>query len=238
MTLIRTVLLAFLLAIGLPAWCEEGPPAGNAQDTSGTQLMNDGYRLLMTGKPKEAIKLFEQVAASYEDRFKDDNAKFFSARTQPETLMYLMEAAASKNSAKVVSQNWAYAYYLKAYALVELGNFTDAKPSLERALALSPRNAQFLAELGNIYQREKDWKSALETFELAEAAAKEFSPPNMKNVELSRAWRGQGFVHIEQNRLDDAEKLYLRCLELDKNDAKALNELRYIEKLRQKQSTQ
>ncbi|MGE5490300.1 MAG: tetratricopeptide repeat protein [Actinomycetota bacterium] len=237
MMLIRTALLVVLLAIGLPAWCEESPAAGNTQDTSGTQQINDGYRLLITRKPREAIEIFERVAASYEERFKDDNARFFSARTQTESLVYLMETAASKKgSAKVVSANWAYAYYLKAYALVELGNIAEAKPSLERALALSPRNSQFLAELGNIYQREKDWKSAQGTFELAEAAAKEFSPPDVKNVELSRAWRGLGYVYIEQNRLDDAEGMYRRCLELDKNDARALNELRYIEKLRLKQS--
>lgn len=152
--------------------------------------------------------------------------------------MYLAEVANAKTgSAKVVSANWAYAYYLKAYALLELGRLSEARSNLERALALSPRNSQFLSELGNFYQRERNWTQALQTFQLAEAAAKEFSPLNAKNIELSRAWRGIGFVYVEQNRFEEAEKIYQQCLELDKNDTRAANELRYVRNLKAKQSS-
>ena len=112
--------------------------------------------------------------------------------------------------------------------------FSKATESLEHALALSPRNSKFLSERVNIYQREKNWSMALQTFQLAETAAKEFAPPDTKNMELSLAWRGIAYVLVEQNRLDEAEKMYQQCLELDKNDPRAMNELRYIRSLKAK----
>jgi hypothetical protein len=47
--------------------------------------------------------------------------------------------------------------------------------------------------------------------------------------------RGIGYTLIEQNRLDEAEKIYHQCLELNRNDSKAMDELRYIEGLKKRQ---
>lgn len=151
--------------------------------------------------------------------------------------MYLAEAAKEQKNTTVLSANWAYAYFLKAYALQELGRLPEAKVLLERAISLSPRNAQFLSELGSIFQREKNWPKALQTYKTAESSAREFSPPNTKDVELAAAWRGIAYILVEQNQLDDAEKLYRQCLELNKNDAKASNELRYVLGLKAKQAS-
>lgn len=233
----------YALAIGLmalisfPGWCQDGQSSPQDGDGVAAQMLADGTRLVQARNLTEAVQLFDKVIASYEERFNDEKTRFFCARSPVESLMYLAETANAKTgNAKVVSVNWAYAYYLKAYALLELGRVPEAKLNLERALALSPRNAQFLSELGNVYQRERNWPQALQTFQLAEAAAKEFSPPNVKNGELSRAWRGVGFVYVEQSRLDEAEKIYLQCLELDKNDTKAASELAYVRNLKVKQS--
>jgi hypothetical protein len=66
-------------------------------------------------------------------------AKFYSARNPAETLFYTLDAANSnKGSATVVSGNWSYAYYLKAYALLDLGRVSEAKVQLQRAVTLSP----------------------------------------------------------------------------------------------------
>lgn len=46
-----------------------------------------------------------------------------------------------------------------------------------------------------------------------------------------------GYALVELKRLDEAEKMYRQCLELDKNDSKASNELRYIQNLKAKQGT-
>ncbi len=211
-------------------------PTEDVQEAKAAQSIADGVRLLRSGKPNEAIPIFSQLAADYEIRFNDGNTRYFSARNQVETLLYLATAANEKTgNASVVTPNWAYSYYLTAYALAELGRIPEAKASLDRALKLSPRNSQFLSELGNLYQREKNWQSALQAFQRAESAARETSPEHARNLELSRAWRGIGYVYVEQGRLDDAERIYRQCLELNRNDTAASKELLYVQALRDKQ---
>lgn len=99
--------------------------------------------------------------------------------------MYLLKAGNTKTSAKVVSANWAYAYYLKAYSLLKLGRISEAKSLLERATALSPRNSQFPSEIGNIYQRERNWPKALESAGGHGALADKFPP---------KRWTGKEWV--------------------------------------------
>jgi tetratricopeptide (TPR) repeat protein len=235
MTVLRTTLFLLILLCTSPGWAlDRSSPADD--DAKLAQQLDKGTQLLSSGKPREAIVYFDKVASAYEGKFRDSKAVFYCARWQVESLMYLLEAAKEKKGkTQVVSPNWAYAYYYKAYSLLDLGHVSEAKALLERAIALSPRNSQFLSELGHCYQLEKNWPMALQTFQSAEAAAGEFSPPEMKNNELSRALRGIGYSLIEQNRLDEAEKIYRQCLEINKNDSKAMNELRYIEGLKARQ---
>jgi Flp pilus assembly protein TadD len=55
---------------------------------------------------------------------------------------------------------------------------------------------------------------------------------------MSRAMRGVGFAVgfalIELGRLDEAEKKFRQCLDLDKGDKKAIAELNYLQNLREK----
>lgn len=232
---LRTILSVFLIFTALTGWCGAAETKEvNEKDMAG--FLQEGIKLLNTRNADGAIPYFDRVIGAYETRYAD-NTRFFAARNQQETLAYLLKAATDKKNAQVVSPAWAYAYYYKAYALLEKSDIAAAKSFLEQAVALSPYNSQFLSELAYIYQIEKNWPQALTLFQQAETAAQSFSPPDLHNNELARAWRGQAYVYIEQGRLEEAQKLYHQCLELDKNDATALHELGYIEKLRAQRST-
>lgn len=223
-----------------PPAAEAAPAAvRNPEDVALEQQLVQGVGLMRSGRPAQAITdHFDKVIAAFALRFKDDTRKFYTARWHMDSLAYMLEAATSreepKRGAVVVSSLWSDAWYLKGYALVELRRIGEAKSALESALALAPRNSQYLGELGNLYLGLRDWPSAFATFEKAEAAAREFSPPEVKNAELSRAWRGMGYVYIEQNRLDEAEKMYLQCMDLDRNDQRAKGQLNYIASVRAK----
>lgn len=223
------------------SWAADEPSASqlpSKEEAQQFQLLSDGVALLKGAKPQAAIDgYFDKIIDYYQAKYKGAGQKIFSARTPQEGFLYLAEGANKNvNTLVLPSTTWATAYFTKAYALAELGRIAEAKESLERALALSPRNSQYLSELGNIYQRQKNWPMAIQTFQLAEAAAREFSPADLKNMELSRAWRGLAYVYAEQNRLDEAEKIYQQCISLDPNDSKAKAELRYVQQLRSKQS--
>ncbi|WP_439892923.1 tetratricopeptide repeat protein (plasmid) [Ralstonia sp. 25C] len=226
------VVVAALLA-SLSVWAQN-PSSINPDDARNAQLVQEGAQLAKAHRPAEAIDTFDKVTGFYESAYRNETGRLYSARTQPEALMYLLEAANAKTSAKIVSSNWAYAYYLKAYAMIELNRMDEAKVTLQRAIDMSPHNAQFRTEMGGVYQREKNWPMAITSFETAERDAREFSAPNIKNTELARAWRGLAYVYVEQNRLDEAEALYRKCLELDANDTRAASELRYLQAQRAK----
>lgn len=215
-----------------PAQAPQAATAPNPEDLALMQQLQASAQLLQSGQPARAITDLDKIIAAYELRYKGEKARLYTGRWQMESLMYLLEAANSKEEPKqnaiVVSQLWSDALYLKAYALIELRRPAEARGALEAALAMAPRNAQYLGELGNLYLGQRNWPQALKIFEQAEAAAKEFSPPDVKNKELSRAWRGIAYVYVEQGRWDDAEKIYLQCLELDRNDRRAQNELNYV----------
>jgi Flp pilus assembly protein TadD len=221
--------MALLVVVGGPAWTQGTAVPQTAEDAKAMQLLEEGERLVKAKRPSDAIPYFDQAAALYQSRYKDRNVKYYSARTQTEKLFYMVGAALSDKprGAVAVSSNWGYAYYLKGYALIDLGRPGEAKLELLRAASLSPQNSQFLSELGHVYQLEKNWTLAMDMFRRAEKAA-EFSPDQVRNAELARAWRGIGYVLVELGRLNEAEAMYRKCLELDKNDANAQRELAFV----------
>lgn len=242
--------LAFWLFSAFPAFSQTTAPnepsqaaaATNPEDVALGQQLTAGMQLLQLRQPDRAITdYFDKVIAAYELRYKDEKFRPYTGRTRVERLLYLLQAANAKEEPKrgavIVAQHWSDAWYLKGYALVELKRPAEARSALEAALALAPRNSQYLGELGTVYLGQRDWPQAQKIFEQAEAAAKEFSPPEVKNKELSRAWRGLGYVYVEQGRWDDAEQIYLKCLELDRNDRRAQNELNYVRAQRPAQRT-
>ncbi|MFZ6746709.1 tetratricopeptide repeat protein [Undibacterium sp. JH2W] len=235
MRLLINLLISSSLILLPPAWAQENKGAVN-DEAPYLQVLNEGATLIKAGKAKEAIPYFDKVIARYEDKYRDSKQTIFCARSPTEALAYLLEAAnQAKGSAMVLSANWADAYYLKAYVLVSLGQFAQARSVLAHAIALSPANFQYQAELGHIYQQEKNWDLALSSFQLAETNARTYSAPATHNAEIAQAMRGKAYVLVEQGKLDEAEQVYLQCLELDKNDVRARNELTYVQGLKSKQ---
>jgi Tfp pilus assembly protein PilF len=189
--------------------------------------------LVSRGKSAESIPILDEIIAAEENGHKDEKRMMFAARTLTETLIYTSIAAEQNKSAVVFDDTWASAYWLKGFAMVDVGRGEEAKVYFDKAVALAPMNSQYLAERGEWFKSRKDWANAYRDFETASTAAA-FSPDNGKSFEQRRAWRGMAFVRTEQGRLDEAEKLLRKCLELDPSDDNAKHELGYIASLRQK----
>lgn len=210
-------------------------PELTEEDAKLGQVLVTGTGLVKAKRQSEAIFLYyDRVASVYEAKYKDRNTEYYAARSLIELMAYMTKAAVSGKTAMGVSMNWSSAYFLKAYALIDLSRPAEAKAPLDRALALSPDNAHFLAELGYFHQLRKDWPAAMATFKKAESAAATSSPEEVRNIDLARAWRGMGYVLVETGRIAEAEALYRKCLELDQNDAGAKHELQYIASLKTK----
>jgi tetratricopeptide (TPR) repeat protein len=215
----------------------DNPPTASARadETEQQQHVDAAAKLLQERKPAEAIDGLDKVIAHFEALRKEKTDLAYCARSPAESLVYLLKATVDKTPASVYGPAWCDAYFLRGYALIELGRTAEARAALERAVQLAPREAHYRSELADVYAREKNWNEALAAFDASAKVAEESVEKERKNAELGRALRGKGFVLVELGRLDEAEAMYRRCLALDPADKKAMNELRYVQSRQQKQ---
>jgi tetratricopeptide (TPR) repeat protein len=211
----------------------ENTAALRENDAKQLQVVNAGGLLLREHRPAEAIEDFDKVISSYETMGAGSDTAAYCGRSPKESLFYLVQAEKDKKSAIVLGTTWCDAYYLRAYALTELGRNDEARASLEQAVRMAPNNAHYRSELANLHASEKNWKEALAMFDVATRLAEEFSPEERRIPELGRALRGKGFVLVELGRLDEAEMIYRKCLEINPADDAAMKELRYVQSRRQ-----
>jgi tetratricopeptide (TPR) repeat protein len=205
------------------------------------KLVLEGQTLARDRKqPRAAIEKCDKVIAAYKAAYGNRKVKIYCARSPAESAGYLFMAATGLPGtsgkgydAIVLSSTWSDAYYMKAYALQDMGRIAEAKSALKQALELSPWDSYCWSELGSIYQVEKNWPKAKEYFEEAEAQAQK-SPDDIKARDLARARRGVGYVLVEMGKLNEAEKKYQQCLAANPKDTKAAQELEYVRGLRAK----
>lgn len=233
----KLLLALFFMTVGL-AWAES-----TDQDAAQFAKLVEARQHFQAKKPQEALRLVEEVIAAYARLYRDENAQLYCARTQLETLRYLVghSAAAEKETtastrkpAKVVSSNYADAFYMRSYAFVELSRIADAEQSLQKAIELSPENSQYLSELAYLLQLEKKWEASLELFGRSAEAARTYSPEELKIGEITRALRGQGYCLVEMGRWEEAEAKYQESLKLNPDDRASQGELKYIAQLKAK----
>lgn len=188
------------------------------------------YELIKAGKGEDAFTILDALIARSEKQYANDRRQIFSSRSLGESLIYTSLSQKIGKDVLVLNEDWATAHFLKGFALIDMNRSAEAKPQLDRAIALAPMNAQFLNERGEWYKSHKDWAKAYADFESASTAA-DFSPEDIKDHDKARALRGMGFVKIEMNELKEAKKLFKQSLKLEPNSSIARSELQYIESL-------
>lgn len=212
----------------------ETPPFDPEKDPHIGVLLSEANNLAANKKPEQAIEKCDKVIQVFTNYYQDRSEKVYCARSTAERLGYLAQAALDKRKAVVLSPAWAEAYFLKGYCMQELSRLPEAKENLLQALALSPFSSQYLSELGSILQLEKDWSEAKRVFKQAQDHSR-LSPADLMASELGRGRRGFAYCLIEEGDLNSAEEIYYECLKADPKDARARNELRYIQSLRAKE---
>jgi tetratricopeptide (TPR) repeat protein len=201
------------------------------KDLQTPKFLEEARTLIDGKKTQAAIEKCEKVIALFKAHYANTKEKIYCARTSAESLGYLLKAAAEKHNAIALSSTWSDAYFMKGYALQEIGRMAEAKSAVQQAVELSPWSSHYLSELGNIYELEKNWAKAKEIFEAAEEHAP-LAPDEAKVDELGRARRGIAYVLVELGKLDEAEKKYQQCLKDNPNDTKATAELEYVRGLK------
>lgn len=190
---------------------------------------------ISAGNVVNAMAMLDPVLAEYDALYPESDGRAMMCDMPDEGWAAAGTAGllTGKNELVLVTSTWCTALWAKGYTLVDVKRIDQALPYLERAVAMAPEHSHYLSELGYAYQALRLWDKSYAAYERAAKGAESYEG-DKRNAEISRAWRGMGFVLIELGKLDEAEALFNKCLELDPDDAKARNELDYIAEQRAK----
>lgn len=227
--------LPIVAVILLLVVCLQAAEADDA--TAQSKHLQAALQLLGEGNADKALREeITPVIEHFEAKYARESRQVFCARTTTERLAYLLGASTTSKpvGAVAIGPEWATAYFMKAYALIELDRLSEARTNLTLALKLSPQNSQFLSELAHLYQREKKWAESQKLFIEAEACARAYSPEDVKTAELTRALRGQGYNLVELEKYGEAEAKYRECLKVNPKDQTALAELDHLKTLQER----
>jgi len=109
------------------------------------------------------------------------------AQSQTEAAIYVATGVVESQRITIVGPVWGDAYHLKAYALIELGRLDDARGVLSADCDLAAQ-CTVLGSSTRVQTENNGRKPSRP--QVAEEAAREVSPPQLRSRELARSMRG------------------------------------------------
>lgn len=141
-----------------------------------------------------------------------------------------------KTDTVAVAADICSAYFVKGFALIDLGKRDEALPNFEMAVQMDPDNQHYLNELGEWYKAGRDWHKSLSIFTKASDTT-DFSIAALEDKKQSaeilnamrcRSYRGIAFNHVELGNWKEARSAIDKCLKLIPDDPRSNQELQYI----------
>lgn len=200
------------------------------------------YDAIHKKKPAEAINEVEKIIKRFETSMVNDSV-YRCTSAPADTLATLMGAAImadkgenGKDTTTAVSNNICSAYFLKGFALIDLGKHEEALPSLKLAVEMDPDNQHYLNELGEWHKTKRNWQKSLEIFTRASETTDmsialmddKIQSSQISNSMLCRSYRGIAFNHVEMQNWNEARSAVKKCLELIPGEPRSQQELDYI----------
>jgi tetratricopeptide (TPR) repeat protein len=234
----KIIKLAGLLICFSVVGCNSVKPSdGSAPITKASPAVevdpgNQANQLMSEGKFAEVIKLLEPYVANMPANWRarvetQDKVSVYYWDQDHLTQCVIIEALKNKKVDALMGGSYSRAYYLLAYAYLELKDAKNADANLDQALVLEPDSPVLLAEKGTLNQITGKPDIAVTFFQKAID-----SKACKLDKELGKSYRGLGVSLIDLEKLDEAEKALYTSLKYSPNNQTALGELNYIDKLR------
>ena len=139
----------------------------------------------------------------------------------------------SKKNLQWVGPSYSKMFYTLAFICVEQQDWSKAMLYIQQATELEPDHPMILCEKAMILSHQGLNQEAYDLF-LKASEIRSWAP----KPQQAKALRGAAVALIDLNRLDDAEDYLKKSLEIEPENEVALNELKYIERLRTDQIKQ
>lgn len=203
-----------------------------AQDA---EKVNRAAVALNAGDVAEALQLLREVIANAPSDYANsseepDGTLVIKFWDQSSFVHYVMwqKARAADRGVRWIGNAYPRAFYYLGFIGVKLKHYADALHYLEQGHRLEPTNPKFQFEKAQALVHSGEKEKALALYEAVNEPG-----PFVSARDLAIAHRGRGFVLIELGRLDEAERAFHSSLQIEPGNKIALQELQYIEHLRQ-----
>jgi tetratricopeptide (TPR) repeat protein len=231
-------LFSILTLIVVMTACGAAPKSAN-EGVQGEHLVFQAEMLMHQGDFAKAKKILlsyvESIPANWQPRFVengrqkihywDENTQKFCQKIDQEKSGMTVDA--------IMGESYSKAYFLLGFMAVEEKKYELANSYLDKALILEPDHPGLISEKAAILLNQQDFK-------LKESLYRRVldSKHCMADEERARAYRGLGVVLIDLQQLDEAEHALYESLKYEGNHPLAINELNYIDNLRNGGKTQ
>ena len=225
-----------LLGAGQPVVAKPGDAP--KQDTTPSHIneIAQGVAALQSGKPDEAVRIFEGVIAAYDRQYGPKVIFRCTSANMDKAIASAFGDALTTDKRDIVlgNEDWCTALWGKGFALIDLNRSAEAGPFLAKAVEMDPGNAHFINEYAEWFKAQQQFKRSKELFTQAwETVGHDKQGPDRKVA--ARSLRGIAFNLIELGDLDGAEKLYRQSLDYEPEaEGKVQQELDYIAEQRAK----
>lgn len=222
--LVRLFLAGTLGLIAAPAWAE-------TRDEADARVLEEAFEALSAKEYEPAIAKTGEIIARFEAE-RRANARYGCSAGPGDP-----PAAVEGATVIPILQLICTAYFLRGYALVDIGRRDEAGPDLEAAAAMDPDNDQFAAELGEWYKTQRQWEKSLEIFTRASQLIDrsleleiedKAEVQSIRNARRCRSYRGIAFNHAELRQWDKARAALDKCFAIIPGDEGSQKELSYI----------
>lgn len=161
----RPVAMIFAATLGLVAV----PASADTPDDADSIAIGEAMDALRAKDFGQTVAKAQEIIGRFEAGRSPDTA-YVCASGPGDTLTQLVSAAAAANEGSskgaattvALSPNVCDAYFLKGFALIDLGRRDEARPYLEAAVAMDPDNNHYANELGEWYKTGRQWEKSLE----------------------------------------------------------------------------
>jgi len=198
--------------------------------------INQAVDLIQNNNYSEAKKVLDEFVEkrpnNWAARMSDNKTVrvfFWDKEQLAECGIFEIVAAGNKKMEPVMDSSYSKAYYLLAYLALESRNnpYNNALLNLDKGLELDPEQPTLQYEKAHLYYRLQRPEIAIEEYKKLINSSGCLSDPKR-----ARAYRGLGESLVALAKYDEAETALYTSLKFEGSNKDALNELDYIDKLR------